>query len=355
MAKFDLRGIICPIVTPLDAAGDLDRDATRRLVRFLIEQRIDAVFAGGTTGEGPLLSLDERKQLAECVAEAAEGRITVIIHTGCQNTRESRELARHAAAIGADATAAITPYFFTFSEDEVGRHYLALAEAAPDLPLLLYAFPGNAKNDVSPALLARLRERAPNIVGIKYSGDNLERVQDYIQAAGEGGRVYTGNDSLMLSGLLLGTSGAVSGLAAPFPEALRELYDAFSAGRWPEARRAQSRVRRLARVLGYGRPAHLKAALAMRGLPGGPVRAPMADLDEAGRAALARAAGGARSAAWAIGRGPLKSSLEVRSCPKSPYSPGRALWPCTIWRTARSSPTRCASRPSARGSARARR
>jgi dihydrodipicolinate synthase/N-acetylneuraminate lyase len=285
-ATFDVHGLICPMVTPLNHEQDLDLEATRRLVQFLIEHRIDAVFVGGTTGEGPLLSLDERRRLAECVVDVAQARITVIIHTGCQNTRDSQELTRHAASIGAHATAAITPYFFAYSDDEIGGHYLALAEAAPDLALLLYAFPGNAKNDVSPELLFSLRERASNIVGIKYSGNSLERVQEYIQAAGDTGYVYTGNDSLLLSGLLLGTSGAVSGLSAPFPESLRRLYDAFAASRWSEARQAQTLVRHLARTLAYGRPAHLKAALELRGLRAGPVRAPMMDLSPAEHAAL---------------------------------------------------------------------
>jgi 4-hydroxy-tetrahydrodipicolinate synthase len=286
--SFDVHGLICPIVTPMNREEEPDLGATTQLVEFLIAHHIDAVFVGGTTGEGPLLSLDERQRLSECVVDAARGRITVIIHTGCQNTRDSQTLTRHAAHIGADATAAITPYFFTFTDDEVAAHYQALAEAAPDLPLLLYAFPGNAKNDVHPELFARLRERAPNIVGIKYSGSSLNRVQEYIQAAGNTGYVYTGDDGLLLAGLMLGTSGGVSGCCGPFPELLCQLYDAFDCSQWSEARQAQSRVRRLAQAVGYGRPAHLKAALEFRGLRAGAVRAPLCSLSQVERAALQR-------------------------------------------------------------------
>jgi dihydrodipicolinate synthase/N-acetylneuraminate lyase len=275
MPTFALKGVICAMITPMDEDGDVDLVATAELVRFLSERHMDGVFIGGTTGEGPLLSLDERKRLVDCAVEAAQEQIVTIFHTGCQNTRDAVKLTRYAVAAGADATTAITPYFYTLADEEITAHYLALAEAEPEAPLLLYCFPGNAKNDITPEVFARLRAQAPNVVGIKYSGDNFVRIQDYIMAGGPTCYVYAGDDRLLLAALRAGGSGPVSGCAGIFPELYRNLYDAFVAGRSEEAERYQELVRRLAAAVSYGQIALIKAALEMRGLHKGPVRAPL--------------------------------------------------------------------------------
>ncbi len=275
MPTFVLKGVICAMITPMDEYGDVDLVATAKLIRFLSDHHVDGVFIGGTTGEGPLLSLDERKRLVDCAVEAAQGQIVTIFHTGCQNTRDAVELTRYAVAVGVDATTAVTPYFYTLADEEITAHYLALAEAEPEVPCLLYCFPGNAKNDITPEVFARLRALAPNIVGIKYSGDNFIRIQDYITAGGSTCHVYTGDDGLLLAALRAGGSGPVSSCAGIFPELYRNLYDAFVAGRSEEAERYQDLVGRLAAAVKYGQVALIKAALQMRGLRTGPVRAPL--------------------------------------------------------------------------------
>lgn len=286
MRSFNLKGVICAMVTPMDRHGDVDFAATAELIRFLIGHGVDGLFIGGTTGEGPLLSLDERMRLAECAIETAEGKAVTIVHTGCQNTRDAVQLTRHAAAIGVDATAAITPYFYTYSDEEIATHYLSLAQVAPDVPLLIYCFPGSAKNDVTPKVFARVCEEAPNIVGIKYSGNCFVRVVDYIEAGGENGFVYTGEDRFLLASLVMGGSGFVSGCAAVFPEPYQRLYRAFLDGRLEEARTLQELVRYLAAAVDYGQVAHLKAALDLRGLHGGHVRAPLRPLSQSERRQL---------------------------------------------------------------------
>ena len=275
MPTFGLKGVICAMITPMNERGDIDPVATAKLVRFLSDYHVDGAFIGGTTGEGLLLSLDERKRLVDCAVEAAQGQIVTFFHTGCQNTRDAVELTHYAVAAGAGATTAVTPYFYPLADEEIIAHYLALAEAEPEAPLLLYCFPGSAKNDITPEVFAQLRAEAPNIVGIKYSGDNFIRIQDYIAAGGSTCYVYTGDDRLLLAALRAGGSGPVSGCAGIFPELYRNLYDAFAAGRSEEAERYQELVRRLAAAVRYGQVAFIKAALEMRGLHKGPVRAPL--------------------------------------------------------------------------------
>lgn len=145
------------MVTPFAADGALDLAAARQVVDFLIAHGVQVLFPAGSTGEGALLTQAEREALAAAVVDQAAGRVPVIVHTGAITTAETVALTRHAQAIGASAASVITPYFFTYDEESVFAHYLAVAQAVPDFPVFVYAFPGNAKNDVSPVLLARLR------------------------------------------------------------------------------------------------------------------------------------------------------------------------------------------------------
>jgi dihydrodipicolinate synthase/N-acetylneuraminate lyase len=277
MTIFRLRGVICAMVTPMNESADLDLTATAEMIRFLAEYDVDGVFISGTTGEGPLLSLDERKRLVDCAVEAAQGQIATLFHVGCQNTRDAVKLTRYAVSVGVDAITAITPYFYSLSDEEIVAHYLAIAEAEPDIPLLLYCFPGNAKNDITPKVFARICAQAPNVVGIKYSGSDFGRIKDYIRVGGPSCMVYTGDDRLLLAALRAGGSGPVSGCAGICPQLYRNLYDAFLANRSAEAEKCQETVRKLAAAVGYGQVALIKNALHMRGLRTGPVRGPLGE------------------------------------------------------------------------------
>lgn len=138
------------------------------------------------------------------MVDATNGRVPVIAHTGCIDTGSTVALGPHTAAVGADAVSAIVPYFFTFGEEQLYTHFLTMAQSVPETPMLLYAFPGNAKNDISPALLAGLRKAASNIIGIKSSNDDMVRFQEYVEAGGENFTACFGVDELMLGGLVFG-------------------------------------------------------------------------------------------------------------------------------------------------------
>lgn len=279
MQPSELRGLVCPMVTPFDDDGALDLPAARQVVDFLIDHGVQVLFPAGTTGEGTLMTQSERQALAEAVVDQAGGRVPVIVHTGAITTHETVALTRHAEAIGASAASVITPYFFTYDEESVFTHYVTVAQAAPDFPIFVYAFPGNAKNDVSPALLARLVAAAPNIIGFKSSNPDLIRFQEYMDAAGPDAVPLCGVDGLMLPALALGSRGQVSGNANAVPELLGRVYDAFNAGDLDAARQAQQTVNRARSILRYGvHLAYFKAALTLRGVPAGRVRAPMREL-----------------------------------------------------------------------------
>jgi dihydrodipicolinate synthase/N-acetylneuraminate lyase len=161
-------------------------------------------------------------------------------------------------------------------------HFVSIAKAVPDFPILLYTFPGNAKNDISPGLLERLLGAAPNIVGIKVSNTNLLRLQEYLAVGGEGFLTFCGADGLMLPALALGVQGQVPGNANAFPKVFCGLYDAFMAGEIEQARSYQRMVNHIRLLLRDGlHPAYYKAALKLRGVPAGLVRPPMRELTSA--------------------------------------------------------------------------
>lgn len=274
------------MVTPLNERDRIDHPAVRQVVEFLLARGIDCLMVGGTTGEGMLLRVEERRALLTTVIDAVAGQSPVIAHTGCINTADTVELTRHAAAAGATAASVIAPYFYTLDDESLFNHYLAAARAVPGFPVFVYAFPGNAKNDVSPSLLERLIGAAPNIVGCKSSNPDLIRFQGYVRAGGEGFLPFNGVDGLMLPALALGSKAQVSGNSNVCPEAFGELYEAFQAGDLARARAAQAHINRIRAVLHDGiTPAFFKLGLTLRGVPAGRVRPPMRELrDEEARA-----------------------------------------------------------------------
>ena len=275
----NLHGVVVPLVTPFDELNQIDFAALRQVVDFVVSKGVHAVMVGGTTGEGMLLNLDERKALLEKVLAQVNGKIPVIAHVGCIDTGSTVELTRHASAVGADLLSAIVPYFFTLSDDQIFRHFVSMAEAAPDKPVLLYAFPGNAKNDISPALLGRLLRAAPNIVGIKSSNDDLIRFQDYVKEGGERFTACFGVDELMLGGLVFGSRAQISGNSNSFPEPFIQLYEAFRAGDIQRAQQQQQVVNAVVGIHQAGKTtAFFKATLKLRGIPAGRVRPPMREL-----------------------------------------------------------------------------
>ena len=278
-ARLDIRGVVCPMVTPFDEGNRIDLASTRQVVDFVISKGVDCLMVGGTTGEGMQLSLADRRTLCETVVEHVADRVPVIIHTGCISTAGTIELTRHAESVGATAASIITPYFFTFDDDSLFGHFASVASAVPDFSIFLYAFPGNTKNDISPALLRRLVNVVPNIVGIKSSNVDLIRLQGYIEAGGEDFLVFCGVDGLMLPALAVGAKAQVSGNSNVFPETFRALYEAFVAGDLERARSWQQVINRIRAVFRDGiTPAYFKTGLRLRGIPAGRVRPPMREL-----------------------------------------------------------------------------
>ena len=269
--------LIAAAATPLTSGGTrLDTDAIAPMVAFLESHGTNGVFACGTTGEGVLLTLDERRRAAEAFRAAVNGRL--IVHCGAQTTADTIALAQHAAEIGADAVAVIPPPYFPLDADALTAHFVAAAAACDPLEFYCYAFTARSGYPLPIEVIERIREAAPNLAGLKVSESPFERVEPYLDL---GLPVFVGSEPLIPAALARGGVGAVSGMAAAFPDVVRAAVDL------PDAT-AEARLRELRTALeACGQfIAAVKHVLGRRGVPVQPdMRAPLRRLtdDEARR------------------------------------------------------------------------
>jgi len=211
-----LKGALAAAVTPLRDGGEaLDEDAFAPYVEYLRAGGLDGILALGTTGEGILLSADERRRAAELFVGAAGEGFDVAVHCGAQTTAETVALSSHAAESGADAVAVIGPPYYALDEEALVGHFTAAAQACAPLPFYLYEFRARAGYSIPPTAIERVRQLAPNVAGLKVSNQPFEDVEPYLI---EGLDVFVGAESLVVRGLENGAAGAVSGLAAVFPD-----------------------------------------------------------------------------------------------------------------------------------------
>ena len=259
-----LRGALAAAVTPLrDQGAALDEEAFGPYLGFLAAAGLDGVLALGTTGEGILLSAAERRRAAELFLE---GSLPVIVHCGAQTTAETVALAGHAAEAGATGVAVIGPPYYAFDERALLAHFAAAAHACAPLPFYVYELAARSGYAVPVSVVERLREEAPNLAGLKVSDKPFEAVEPYLL---EGLDVFIGAEELVLTGLERGAVGAVSGLAAVYPEQVVALVRE-GVTKAPELRRALNR---------YPFQAVAKYILGRRGVPvREDVRAPLRTL-----------------------------------------------------------------------------
>lgn len=266
-----LRGAVAASVTPLEEGGAaLDENAFGAVVDDLVAAGLDGLLAFGTNGEGILLSVLERRRGLELFLAAASGRLLVAAHCGAQTTADTVALAAHAAEAGADAVAVIAPPYYPLDEAAQLAHFTAAAGACVPVPFYVYEFERSSGYPVSPAVIARLAEVAPNLTGMKVSDTPWESFAPYLI---EGLDVFVGPEALIHLGLTSGAVGAVSALASAFPAEVAAVVrspTAEGAARLGELRRGIER---------FPRQAACKRVAARRGVSvRSAVRAPLRDL-----------------------------------------------------------------------------
>lgn len=271
-----LHGALAASITPLRANGSaLDDDGFEPLVDFYVREGLDGILALGTAGEGILLSVEERRRVADLFLQASDKRLQVAVHCGAQTTADTLTLAAHAAEVGADAVVVIGPPYFKLDEEAQYGHFFAAAAACAPVPFYIYEFAATTGYAIAPSVLERLRDDAPNVVGLKVSDTPFEAFEKYLLP---GFDIFVGPEALIADGMGRGAKGAVSALASALPR------EVASVVREPTPAGAARLGELRAFVERFPRQAALKRLLALQGVPvREDVRAPLRALTQAER------------------------------------------------------------------------
>jgi len=281
----DFRGVVPAIITPMTADGELNEDAFRRVMEFNIQAGVHGFWVAGGTGESILLTDEENRRIAEIAADQNQGRIQNIMHVGAPTTRRAARLAEHAAKVGVEAICCVPPFFYGQSDASIVEHYRVVAEAA-DLPLFVYNLPQSTNVEITPGLMRKIQERAPQLTGLKHSAPYQGFIRDFAQM---GLACFVGNCRLMLPAMTIGAVGCVDGPPNIAPERWVAIWETYQAGDLHAAQEAQENAAQVADLIQpFKFHAIAKAALSERlGIDCGEPRPPMASLSKAERNALA--------------------------------------------------------------------
>jgi 4-hydroxy-tetrahydrodipicolinate synthase len=275
----ELRGIITAMATPFDESGAVDVDAGRRLAAHLLEHGSHGLVVGGTTGECPTLTDEETVELLRGVRAEVGDDVVLVCGTGTNDTRHSGELTKMAAAAGADASLVVAPYYNKPNRAGLRAHFEAVAEAVPELPMVMYNIPSRVVINMPPDLLAELAE-VDNIVAVKQAND--EELGPI-----EGLTILAGNDNTFLRVLEFGGGGGICVASHVAGEQMREMWDAAQRGDLDRARQIDAELAPLYEGLSVTtNPIPIKAALEMLGIASERMRLPLVPVDAEQRATV---------------------------------------------------------------------
>lgn len=272
------QGLYTAIITPFKN-NEVDYDALKTLVEAQIAAGVDGIVPVGTTGESPTLTHREHMEVIRRTIEFAAGRCQVIAGTGSNSTVEAIEMTKEAAAMGADGTLQVCPYYNKPNQEGLYQHFKAIAEST-DLPVLLYSIPGRSVIEIAVDTVARLAADCPTIVAIKEAGGSVERVNQLVQALPADFSVLSGDDGLTVPFISCGAVGLVSVTSNIAPAEMKELVTAALSGDGKRALTLQKKYYPLMKGLMSldTNPVPIKAALALRGDISWEIRMPLTPL-----------------------------------------------------------------------------
>jgi 4-hydroxy-tetrahydrodipicolinate synthase len=271
-------GSMVALVTPFKE-GRVDWDALESLVEFHIENGTHGIVPCGTTGESATLSHEEHDQIIKAVVKSVKNRVPVIAGTGSNSTLEATELTRGAEKAGADGALMISPYYNRPTQEGIYQHYKKVA-AAVKIPLIIYNIPSRTGSKIEPETLARLAE-VKNIEGVKEATGSIDQAIEVIRLCGDGLAVYSGEDSLTYSLMMLGGKGVISTVANVVPREMSQLTRACFEGDWESGKRIQFQLIPLIRSLFLEtNPIPVKTALTLMGKCQGDLRLPLTPMTD---------------------------------------------------------------------------
>lgn len=280
------KGIYPAFYACYDDNGNVSAERTQALVEFLIEKGVSGLYVGGSSGECIYLSVEERMKTLEAVMEVAKGRIKIIAHVACNNTKDSCVLARHAEGLGVDAIAAIPPIYFRLPEKAIAKYWNDISDAAPDTDFIIYNIPQLAGVALTLSLLDEMMKN-PRVKGIKNSSMPVQDIQMFIRQAKMQGReisVFNGPDEQFVSGRIIGASAGIGGTYAVMPEVYVKMDEAVESGNFALAQKLQYAANEVTYKMCSAQGnmyAVAKAVIEKRtGIPSGGVREPLLNLCE---------------------------------------------------------------------------
>ena len=281
MLKF--KGLVAAAFTPMQPDGSIALDKVPEMVDYAVRHKLCALFVNGTTGEFAALSIEERFCLAEAYLHAAAGKLPIIVHAGSASVEESARLARHARDNGANAVAALAPFYFRPGDIRALAEALkTIAAACAPLPFYFYHIPClTGVNFRVYDLLPLLLEEIPNFAGVKFTHEDLMDYQRSVDFAGDRAQIMFGRDEILLAGLALGAEAAVGSTYGFAPRIYHRVLDAFAAGNLSEARHWQERSQAMIGFLPRYGFAVQKLMMKMAGVDVGPARQPVTNLTPA--------------------------------------------------------------------------
>lgn len=293
------KGVIPAFYACYDENGEISPEGVQALTRYFVEKGVKGVYVNGSSGECIYQSVEDRKIVLENVVKAAEGKLTIINHVACNNTKDSIELAKHAESLGVDAIAAIPPIYFRLPEYAIAEYWNDISAAAPNTDFVIYNIPQLAGVALTQGLFAEMRKN-PRVIGVKNSSMPVQDIQMFKQAAGDDYIIFNGPDEQFISGRIIGAEGAIGGTYGAMPELFLELDEYVKAGELELARKLQYDVDAIIYKMcsGHGNMyGIIKAILKQNeGLDLGGVRKPLAALIPSDQAVVEEAAAMIREA-----------------------------------------------------------
>ena len=280
------KGIFPAFYACYDSNGDVSAEATKNFVEYLIEKGVNGLYVGGSSGECIYLGVEERKKTLEAVMEVAKGRIAIIAHVACNNTKDSCELARHAESLGVDAIAAIPPIYFRLPEKAIAKYWNDISDAAPNTDFVIYNIPQLAGVALTLSLFDEMLKN-PRVIGVKNSSMPIQDIQMFKRQAKINNKevvVFNGPDEQFVGGRLIGADGGIGGTYGVMPQLFVKLNQLLEAGDFAAAGELQNEIDEVIYTMCSTKGnmyATAKAALKkLAGLDLGGVRAPLLNLED---------------------------------------------------------------------------
>ena len=235
------KGVIPAFYACYDKEGNISPKGVQALTRYFVEKGVKGIYVNGSSGECIYQSVEDKKIVLENVMKAAEGKLTVIAHVACNNTKDSQELARHAESLGVDAIAAIPPIYFHLPEYAIAQYWNDISSAAPNTDFVIYNIPQLAGVALTMGLFEEMRKN-PRVIGVKNSSMPVQDIQMFKQAAGEAYIIFNGPDEQFMSGRVIGAEGAIGGTYGAMPELFLKLDEHVKNGEIEKARELQHAI-----------------------------------------------------------------------------------------------------------------